>query len=72
MLYARVKKVLYGMVKNNILFYRKIREDLETSGFTINPYNPGITINKVKGSQMMVTWHAENQKKSQKNRWEIT
>ena len=39
-LYDKVQKALHGMLKSALLFYRKLRGDLESMGFKINPYNP--------------------------------
>ena len=37
MLYTKMHKVLYGMLRNVLLFYRKLVTDLEEDGFKINP-----------------------------------
>ena len=39
-LYVRLKKALYGILRSSLLFYRKIRGELEAYGFEINPYYP--------------------------------
>lgn len=40
MLYVRMHKALYGMLRSALLFYRKLVADLEDNGFVINPYDP--------------------------------
>ena len=35
-LYMRVQKALYGMLKSSLLFYRKLREDLKHQGLKVN------------------------------------
>ena len=40
MIFMSVQKELYGMLKSSLLFYKKLRKDLEDYGFTINPYDP--------------------------------
>ena len=40
MLYVRLYKALYGMLKATLLFYKRLRFDLEEMGFVINPYDP--------------------------------
>ncbi len=36
-LYVKLQKALYGLMRASLLFYRKLRKDLEAYGFTINP-----------------------------------
>ena len=38
-LYVELQKALYGMLKSALLFYRKLRKDLESIGFVVNPYD---------------------------------
>jgi hypothetical protein len=39
-LYVKLKKALYGMLRSSLLFYRKLRKELEEDGFMVNPYDP--------------------------------
>ena len=39
-LYVRLKKALYGILISSLLFYRKLRGELEAYGFKINTYDP--------------------------------
>ena len=39
-LYVRLKKAMYGMLRSSLLFYRKLRKELEDYGFVVNPYDP--------------------------------
>ena len=48
-LYVRLKKVLYGLLRYSLLFYRKLRRGLEAYGFKINPYDPCV------GNKMVTT-----------------
>ena len=65
-LYVRLLKALYGLLRSALLFYKKLRGDLENMGFAINPYDPCVASKTVKGSQMTVTWHVDNFKISHK------
>ena len=38
MLYVRLSKALYGLLQSALLFYSKLRGELEDFGFTVNPY----------------------------------
>ena len=39
-LYVKFKNALYGLLRSSLLFYRKIRGELEAYGFKTNPYEP--------------------------------
>jgi hypothetical protein len=48
-LYLRLQKALYGMMKSALLFYRKLVSELREMGFELNPYDPCVankTVNK--------------------------
>ncbi len=59
-LYLRLQKALYGMMKSALLFYRKLFAELRNMGFEINPYNPCVAYNTVNGTQMTVRWHVDD------------
>ena len=40
MLYVRLSKALYGLLQSALLFYSKLRTELEDFGFAVNPYDP--------------------------------
>jgi hypothetical protein len=40
MLYVKLQKVLYGLMRTSLLFYQKLRKELERYSFEINPYDP--------------------------------
>ena len=49
-LYVKVLKAIYGMLQSALLFYNKLRKDLEDSGFEVNPYDPcvvGLTKSRI-------------------------
>ena len=62
MLYVQIEKVLYGMLRAALLFYRKLRADLEDMGFEINPYDPCVANKIVNGSWCTVMWHVDDLK----------
>ena len=45
---------LYTMFKNMLLFYKKLRSDLESIGFEVNPYDPCIANKIINGNQMTI------------------
>jgi hypothetical protein len=59
-LYLRLQKALYGMMKSALLFYRKLVSELREMGFTINPYDPCVANKTVNGTQMTIRWHVDD------------
>ncbi len=39
-LYLRLQKALYGIIKSALLFYQKFVLELQSMGFVVNPYDP--------------------------------
>jgi hypothetical protein len=66
-LYVEVLKAIYGLLESALLFYRKLRKDVEEIGFTINPYDPCVANTEVLGNQLTITWHVDDMKISHKN-----
>ena len=63
-LYVQVLKAIYGMLQSSLLFYKKLRKDLEGIGFIVNPYDPCVANRIVEGKQHTVTWHVDDLKSS--------
>ena len=47
----QIEKALYGMLRAALLFYCKLRADLEDMGFEVNPYDPCVANKIVNESQ---------------------
>ena len=62
--YVQVLKALYGMLQASLLFYKKLRKDLEEIGFKINPYDPCVANRIVSGKRHTITWHVDDLKSS--------
>jgi hypothetical protein len=60
MLYLRLQKALYGMMKSALLFYRKLVSELQEMGFEINPYDPCVANKMVNETQMTIRWHVDD------------
>ena len=43
--------------KSALLFYHKLRDDLEQEDFKVNPYDPCVANKHVNGSHMTIVWH---------------
>ena len=72
MLYVRLPKALYGMLRAALIFYKKLRGDLEDMGFVINPYDPCVVNKEVDRLQMTVCWHVDDLKVSHKDEATVT
>jgi hypothetical protein len=59
-----MQKALYGLLRNVLLFYKKVVADLESDGFVLNPYDPCVANKVVDGKQMTVCWHVDDLKVS--------
>jgi hypothetical protein len=70
---VKLHKALYGLMRASLLFYRKLRKELEDYGFEINPYDPCVG-NRVTecGKQMTVIWHINDLMGSCENDFELT
>ncbi len=62
MLYVRLHKALYGLLRSALLFYRKLSGNLVSDGFTINPYDLCVAKKSVNGQQLTVLWHVDDLK----------
>jgi hypothetical protein len=57
-LYVKLQKALYGLMRASLMFYRKLRLELERYGFEVNPYDPCVAnLDSPKGKQLTVIWH---------------
>jgi hypothetical protein len=74
LLYVKLSKATYGLIKSALLFYKKFVKDLKNyeSPFTINPYNPCIANATINSKQMTITWHVNDLKVSHVNPFQIT
>jgi hypothetical protein len=60
-------------MRASLLFYRKLRKELENYGFEVNPYDPCMANMMTKcGKQMTVIWHVNNVMRLCKNDFKLT
>jgi hypothetical protein len=71
-LYVHVRKAIYGMMISALMFYRKLAHDLQSYGFTINPYDPCVANKTVNGNQLTVSWHIDDLKVSHMDSQTVT
>ena len=72
MLYFSLSKALYSMLRAALLFYKRLRSDLDNMGFEVNPYNPCVTNKMVNGHHMTIFWHVDDLKMSHKDEDTVT
>jgi hypothetical protein len=63
-LYIKMQKDIYGLLRSALLFYKKLVANLERIGFKLNPCDPCVANKEVNGTQLTVCWHVDNLKVS--------
>ncbi len=71
-LYIKMQKAIYGLLRSALIFYKKLVADLESIGFKLNPYDPCVANKEVNRTQMMVCWHIDGLEVSLMGPREIT
>src|SRR6056300_1426243 len=59
-IYVRVLRAIYGMLGASMLWYKKLRKDLEEYGFKFNPYNACIANKVMNGKQQTIRFHVDD------------
>jgi hypothetical protein len=52
-LYVKLKKALYGLMRSSLLFYRKLTNEFEKNGLIVNPYDQGVANKVTEGSNQL-------------------
>ncbi len=63
-LYIKMQKASYGLLRSALLFYKKLVAYLESIGFKLNPYDPCVANKEMNWNQMTVCWHVDDLKVS--------
>ena len=71
-LYAKLRKALYGTLKAALLFWKLLSKTLKKWGFTANPYDPCVVNKLINGSQCTILWHVDDLKISHKDPSAVT
>ena len=72
-LYVELYKSLYGLMRSALLFYKKLRKELEDYGFKMNPYDMCVGNMETRtGNQLTVLWHVDDLKISCRDKFEVT
>jgi len=59
-IYVVILRAIYGMLEASLLWYKKLRKDLEEEGFEFNPYDPCIANRMVRGKQHTIRFHVDD------------
>lgn len=59
-MYAELRKELYGMLQAALKFWQKVTPNLVSLGYTINPYDWCVANKIVNGKQHTVGWHVDD------------
>jgi hypothetical protein len=59
-LYVKLQKALYGCLRSALMFYLKFVGEIESQGFTLNPYDPCVANKVINGKQFTVVWHVDD------------
>jgi hypothetical protein len=72
-LYLGLQKALYCLIRASLLFYRKLRKELEEYRLVVNPYNLCVVSMTIKGGkQLSVVWHVDNLMALCKDEFDLT
>jgi hypothetical protein len=72
-LYVKLQKALYGLMRVSLLFYRKRRKEFEQYGLVIILYDLCVANMETKsGKQLTVVWHVDNLMASCEDEFELT
>jgi hypothetical protein len=63
-IYARLKKALYGTLQAALLFWQELSGFLKGLGFEFNPYDECVMNKMIDGSQCTIAWHVDDLKVS--------
>ena len=67
MMYMRLSKALYEMLRASLLFYKRPDICLEDKRFAINDYDLCVANKMADGSKMTVCWHVDDLKISHRD-----
>ena len=59
-IYVVLLRAIYGATVSSLLWYKKLRGDLEKEDFVFNPYDPCIANRMVKGNQQTIRFHVDD------------
>ena len=61
-IYARLKKALYGTMQAALLFWKDLSRQLLSWGFKLNDYDNCVANKMINGKQCTIVWHVDDLK----------
>jgi hypothetical protein len=58
-LYVKMQKAMFGLLRSALLFYRNLVVDMENAGFMLNQCNPCVANKTTNNTQMIFCWHVD-------------
>ena len=71
-LYAKLRKALYGCLRSGLLFWKNLTDFLKQLGFCLNPYDTCVANKIIRGTQCTIVWHVDDLKISHLDREVVT
>ena len=72
-LYVKLKKALYGLMRASLLFYQTLRKECKKYRLVVNPHNPCVANMTTKGGkQCTMVWHVDDLMASCEDNFELT
>ena len=60
-LYVKLQKALYGLMRASLLFYQNLRKELEKYIFVVDPYDPCVAnMTTKRGKKLTAVWHVDD------------
>jgi hypothetical protein len=60
-LYVKLQKALYGLMRASLLFYRKLRKEFKDNGLVVNPCDPCVANMTTRNrNQLIAVWHVND------------
>ena len=72
LIYIKMQKALYGLLRSALLFYNKLVANLESDGSVLNPHYSCVANKVVERKQMTVCWHVDDLEVSHSDPAQVT
>ena len=72
LIYIKMQKALYGLLRSALLFYNKLVANLESDGSVLNPHDSCVANKVVDRKQMTVCWHVDDLEVSHSDPAQVT
>ena len=63
-IYVRLTKMLYGMLKFSLMYYEKSTKDIKENSYKVNPYDVCVANKIINNHEHTIMWHMDDVKRS--------